>query len=34
MAIVFYAFAIALAGWWSRLFGMGPIERVYRLIGG
>ena len=34
LAIVFYAFAIALAGWWSRLFGMGPIERVYRLIGG
>ena len=34
LAIVFYAFALALAGWWSRLFGMGPIERVYRLIGG
>lgn len=34
LAIVFYAIALALAGWWSRLFGAGPIERVYRLIGG
>lgn len=34
LAIVFYAFALAFAGWWSRLFGIGPIERVYRFVGG
>ena len=34
LAMVFYAFALVFAGWWSRLFGMGPVERAYRLIGG
>lgn len=34
LAMIFYAFAMIFAGWWSRLFGMGPVERVYRRIGG
>ena len=34
LAMIFYAFALTFAGWWSRLFGLGPIERVYRLVCG
>ena len=34
LAVIFYALALAIAGWWSRLFGTGPVERVYRLVGG
>lgn len=34
LSMIFYACALALAEWWSHYFGMGPIERIYRLIGG
>lgn len=34
LAMIFYALALVIVGWWTRLFGMGPIERVYRLVGG
>ena len=34
LAMIFYAFALIIAGWWSRLFGLGPFERLYRRFGG
>jgi uncharacterized protein len=33
-ALVFWIFAIALAAWWQRFFGQGPLERWYRRFGG
>jgi uncharacterized protein len=30
----FWVGAIALGAWWQRLFGQGPLERVYRRFGG
>lgn len=34
LALAFYVPTIALASWWRRIFGAGPIERLYRLVGG
>jgi uncharacterized membrane protein YeiB len=34
LALLFYVPIVALADWWKRLFGAGPLERVYRLVGG
>jgi len=33
-ALAFWIAGIAAAAWWSRRFGRGPAERVYRAIGG
>jgi uncharacterized membrane protein YeiB len=33
-ALVFWVVAIAGAAWWNRQYGRGPLERVYRAIGG
>jgi uncharacterized protein len=33
-ALCFWAVAIAAGTWWHRRFGRGPVERVYRAIGG
>ncbi len=33
-ALAFWVAGIAAATWWSRRFGRGPAERVYRAIGG
>jgi uncharacterized protein len=33
-ALVYWVAAIAIATWWSRRFGRGPAERIYRAIGG
>ena len=33
-ALTFWVVAIAAAAWWSRRYGRGPVERVYRSIGG
>jgi len=33
-AMAFWVAGIAAATWWSRRFGRGPAERVYRAIGG
>jgi len=33
-AMAFWVVAITLAAWWQRLFGTGPLERVYRGFGG
>jgi uncharacterized protein len=30
----FWLCAIALGAWWQRLFGQGPLERLYRAFGG
>lgn len=30
----FWLGAIALGAWWQRLFGTGPLERIYRAFGG
>ena len=34
LAVVFYLPVVAVSGWWLRLFGAGPLERLYRLLGG
>ncbi len=34
LALVFYVPIVAMAGWWKRLFGAGPLERLYRIVGG
>jgi len=31
---VYWAVAIAVAAWYHRRFGVGPVERVYRVLGG
>lgn len=33
-AAAFWVAAIAVGAWWQRLFGPGPLERVYRAFGG
>lgn len=33
-AAVYWLVAIAVATWWRRRFGIGPVERVYRSLGG
>lgn len=33
-AIGFWIVAIALAAWWQRFIGIGPLERLYRSFGG
>lgn len=33
-ALTFWVFALAIAAWWRRFVGMGPLERVYRRFGG
>jgi uncharacterized membrane protein YeiB len=33
-AATFWALAIAVASWWRRLIGAGPLERLYRAFGG
>lgn len=33
-AAVFWLFAIAIAAWWRRFVGIGPLERLYRNVGG
>ena len=30
----FWIFAITIASWWQHHFGQGPVERLYRVIGG
>jgi uncharacterized protein len=30
----FWVFAITIASWWQHRFGQGPVERLYRAIGG
>ncbi len=30
----FWIFAIIIASWWQHHFGQGPVERLYRVIGG
>jgi uncharacterized membrane protein YeiB len=30
----FYAVIIPTAAWWSKRFGAGPLERMYRMFGG
>ncbi|MDA2967038.1 MAG: DUF418 domain-containing protein [Actinomycetota bacterium] len=30
----FWVFAITIASWWQHHFGQGPVERLYRAIGG
>jgi uncharacterized membrane protein YeiB len=34
VSVSFWLVAIALADWWSKRFGRGPAERVYRALGG
>lgn len=34
LAAAFWVCAIALGAWWQRLFGQGPLERLYRGFGG
>ncbi len=34
LALGFWVFAIAAGAWWQRLFGTGPVERLYRWLGG
>ena len=34
MSIVVFVSAVIWANWWSRLFGRGPVERLYRRFGG
>ena len=33
-ALVFWVLAIAVASWWRRLIGLGPLESLYRRFGG
>ena len=33
-ALGFWVAGIAVAAWWTRRFGRGPAERVYRALGG
>eukprot|EP01041_Mallomonas_annulata_P017368 gene17369-35813_t len=33
-ALTFWVFALAIAAWWRRFIGLGPLERVYRRFGG
>ena len=30
----FWIFAVTIASWWQHHFGQGPVERLYRVIGG
>ncbi len=34
LAAAYWVFAIALGSWWQRFVGDGPLERVYRRLGG
>lgn len=33
-ALTFWVFALAIAAWWRRFVGLGPLERFYRRFGG
>lgn len=33
-ALTFWVFALAIAAWWRRFVGLGPLERLYRRFGG
>lgn len=33
-AVIFWLFGITIASWWQHHFGVGPVERLYRIIGG
>ena len=34
LSIAFYCLAVPVAEWWNRLYGLGPVERLYRAFGG
>lgn len=34
LALVFYVLIFVVSRWWSHYLGTGPMERVYRLVGG
>lgn len=34
LALVFYVPIVGFAGWWRRFLGTGPLERLYRIVGG
>lgn len=33
-SLTFWVFALAIAAWWRRFVGLGPLERIYRRFGG
>lgn len=34
LSAIFYLIAVPIAAWWNKVFGSGPMERLYRAFGG